>query len=424
MRIPRSLFGRALALQGATLLLVAITLPLLLTLVLHRTADELVAASLRREATELTQQFTRTGIHPHMSQPHGRGYALFDTATGATIVAGGLAVHRAFVLRPPSQGIFTHSGSYDIFARHLVLHGRPTDLFVEQDKHDPAVIVDDVVRSVSWRFAALVGLIMLASLGASRLVLGRMLDSTRRVAQQASAIGPAEIGMRIDPNGLPSELQSLVDRVNDAFDRLAHALAAQRDFARHVAHELKTPLAILSVRARQVADPDLRGSLSDMIARADRVVEQLAELARLDCTLPDFHEVDLAEVVRTVMEQRAILAIEAGQSIAFDVRSDALMNGHAGLLATVAENLIGNAIHHNPPGTRICVTVGPGPRLEVTDDGNGPGTAVGDRFAQRSDGGGLGLVIVQRICTLHGGKVSVTAMSPYGTRALACFAAS
>src|SRR3546814_19183704 len=87
--------------------------------------------------------------------------------------------------------------------------------------------------------------------------------------------------MRLTADGLPGEIRPLVDAVNGALDRLAEAYDAERRLTADAAHELRTPIAVLSLRLQ-------RARLDDAIdwteregemARRERLVGKLMELA-------------------------------------------------------------------------------------------------------------------------------------------------
>src|SRR3546814_18082385 len=88
--------------------------------------------------------------------------------------------------------------------------------------------------------------------------------------------------MRLTADGLPGEIRPLVDAVNGALDRLADAYAAERRLTADAAHELRTPLAVLSLRLQRAR---LDGAIDwpaieREMARMGRLVGQTLALAR------------------------------------------------------------------------------------------------------------------------------------------------
>src|SRR3546814_12098573 len=87
--------------------------------------------------------------------------------------------------------------------------------------------------------------------------------------------------MRLTADGLPGEIRPLVDAVNGALDRLAEAYAAERRLTADAAHELRTPLAVLSLRLQRARLDDAIDwpAIEREMARMERLVGQLLELA-------------------------------------------------------------------------------------------------------------------------------------------------
>jgi two-component system sensor histidine kinase TctE len=97
------------------------------------------------------------------------------------------------------------------------------------------------------------------------------------------------------------------------------------------------------------------------------------------------------------------------------------VNGSSALLHEALGNLLDNALHHAPPGTRVTVRVGPG-WVEVEDGGPGIAAAhqahVFERFYRAAPaelrGSGLGLAIAREIAKQHGAQLSLLSPLPTG----------
>ena len=154
--------------------------------------------------------------------------------------------------------------------------------------------------------------------------------------------------------------------------------------------------------------------------RATRVVEQLLSLAREDHAPPDapHARVDLAALARDVVAAHAGIAAAKDVDLGAE-RLDALaVDGDAGALATLAANLVDNALRYTPPGGHVDVIVEPrdgAPSLVVRDDGPGippsERAQAFERFARGAHadapGSGLGLAIVKRIAERHAATVTL-----------------
>ena len=245
----------------------------------------------------------------------------------------------------------------------------------------------------------------------------------------AAAVGertPGEL-RPLATDDLPREVVPLVEALNGLLGRLDVALDAQKAFVADAAHELRTPLAAVHLQAQlaeRARDEPQRaaalGALRGGLVRATRVVEQLLSLARED------HAAAAAPVKRVRLDEiaRDAVAAQAGIAAAKDVDlgAEALepleVEGDANALATLAANLVDNAVRYTPANGHVDVAVEPrdgAPALVVRDDG--PGIPAGERAAMferfargaRHDvpGSGLGLAIVKRIAERHGATVAL-----------------
>ncbi|MCU6452457.1 hypothetical protein LPN01_00010 [Sphingomonas sp. A2-49] len=289
-------------------------------------------------------------------------------------------------------------------------------IVVAQDDAAPEVVTDDIVRAFLKRFALLLlPVAMLAPLAGAWLTR-RLTRRMSRASGIAAAIGPDTLDRRLPRGTLPMEVEPLAVATNAALDRLEQAFARQAAFAADVAHELRTPLAVIRVRADTVGDAALRDTLVAQVDRAARVIGQLMELAGLERPFADAGEaVDLSALARGVVAQRAPAILEGGRTIMLDDRHPHSIAAHPGALLLALDNLVDNAMRHTPPGTTIVVTAGPGPRIAVCDDGPVVPAAqfehMATRFWRRPDtiveGSGLGLSIVTRVVEAHHGRLDV-----------------
>jgi len=227
--------------------------------------------------------------------------------------------------------------------------------------------------------------------------------------------------------GWPREVTPLVGALNGLLAQLDSALDAQKAFVADAAHELRTPLAAVHLQAelaeRARGDPERADALASLrggLKRATRVVEQLLSLAREDHAAAGAPRarVDLAALARDVVAAHAGIAAARDLDLGAEHLEALAVDGDAGALATLAANLVDNAMRYTPAGGHVDVAVerrGGAPALVVRDDGPGiPASEraqVFERFARGSHadapGSGLGLAIVRRIADRHGATVTL-----------------
>jgi two-component system sensor histidine kinase BaeS len=207
-----------------------------------------------------------------------------------------------------------------------------------------------------------------------------------------------------------------------------------------VAHELRTPLAILQATTEAMADGITEptavtlSSLHDETLRLGRIVADLEVLASAEAaglTLA-LKPVDLAIVADEAAEALKPQLETAGLSLTRDLQA-AVVRGDKNRLHQVLTNLLTNAIKFTPSGGSVKLSVGSQGRLVtmvVEDTGRGipPDDIVHvfDRFwrgtaVQQTEGSGVGLAVVLELVRAHSGHVNVESVEGQGARFVVTF---
>ena len=230
---------------------------------------------------------------------------------------------------------------------------------------------------------------------------------------------------------MAASLNRLLQQVNQLVDR-------EKRFIADAAHELRTPLAVLRIHAQNAqqagSEADRDEALRQLLAGVDRttrVVTQLLTLARLEPSAQQLRlaPLDMRRLTRDTLAELTPLAIARDQELTLEIdeHGDYSLTGDAASLATLLQNLVGNALTYTPSGGRIEVQLRSTPDkliIEVAD--SGPGIApelreqLFERFVRLGDGqgAGLGLSIVARIAELHGATVELLDSALGGLRAI------
>ena len=288
------------------------------------------------------------------------------------------------------------------------------------------------------------GAVLLALLGiGGRWLISRGLAPLDRMASTADLItSRGDLTARMPDPGDHAEAGRLAGAINTMLDRIQQAFRARyeseqkvRRFAADASHELRTPLTTIRGYAelyRQGAlGPDrLPNAMRRIEQEADRMsslVAELLELARLDRNSSlDLTETDLSALVLDAVADAQ--AVEPGRPVSARTPESLVVVADEPRIRQVLANLLGNVREHTGPDTRVTVRlarVGQGALLEVTDSGQGMDEEAAarafDRFyrgghnGNNGHGSGLGLSIVQAIATAHGGHAMLKSAEGIGT---------
>ena len=289
-----------------------------------------------------------------------------------------------------------------------------------------------LLLSIPLQTALILGILSLVWLGVTRGL--RILEPlTRRLAAREHELGP------ISGADVPVEILPLTQTIDVLFARLRAVLESQKRFIADAAHQLRTPLAGLSLHTeRALSDPTpdaLRDALEHihkLTQRTTRTATQLLALTRINNPgrdARDYTRVDLARVVPEVVSARVQEALRADIDLGYHgPHGNAWIFGDADSLQELLENLIDNALHYAGQGALVTVSVrrlaDDGVVLQIEDDGPGVPPELWSRLGERffrapgaSEGGtGLGLAIVQQIASQHHAQIVYSSATDGGLR--------
>jgi two-component system sensor histidine kinase TctE len=281
---------------------------------------------------------------------------------------------------------------------------------------------DILVAMVAPQFALAAIASLLSWLGVSR-GLKPLTDLARQIeSRDQNNLSP------VPQTGLPREARVLASRINELLARLGSAIRAQKRFVTDAAHQLRTPLAAVTLQVeRAERAPDVATqrealqALHRSVERAGRMAQQLLSLARTDpeaIHTVELKPLDLVGLARRVGEEWIPQALR--RDIDFGLIAPPVpvtITGDERLLGELLSNLIDNALRYSGAGGRVSVVVEaqPQPTLSVQDDGPGipedERVKIFERFyrveGSTGDGCGLGLAIVEEIARLHSSTVEV-----------------
>lgn len=240
--------------------------------------------------------------------------------------------------------------------------------------------------------------------------------SERIAARSSDDLSP----LGVDPRY--AELKPLAGALDSLLLQLRGKIGREQAFVQDAAHELRTPLAVISAQAH-VLDSAAGGperqeasqQMAQAIARSAHLIAQLLDLARLDSTPPrQTQRLDVAQLVRNDLAQRVNGAMVRGIDLSLDAPDVLAADLEPQVFRSVFHNLVDNALRYVPEGGSVVVALAAsesGLTFSVAD--NGPGippdqqTLVFERFYRggQSDarGAGLGLAIARQAAgRMHG----------------------
>jgi len=268
------------------------------------------------------------------------------------------------------------------------------------------------------------------------IALGRAIRRTARpigeVMDAAEKITDGDLSARAPVYG-PSDVRNLAGAFNRMAERLETNERQRRDLLADVAHELRTPLAVIRGRVEGMRDGlyEADGEHLELIERETdvmaRLLEDLQLLSNAEAGALRLHRERLEprELVETAADVFATPAGEGGLELTTEVGTGLpSLDVDRVRIGEVLANLLANAVRHTPSGGTVTLEASMNPQgvaFAVTDTGEGiPADELAhvfDRFAKspESRGAGLGLAIAKSLVQAHGGTISARSEPGRGT---------
>jgi two-component system sensor histidine kinase CpxA len=273
----------------------------------------------------------------------------------------------------------------------------------------------------------ILGVLALLSYGFAR----HLTNPVRRLQSVVEQFGRGNFSVRARSNR-GDEIGSLARSFDQMADRIGVLLQAERRLLQDISHELRSPLARLSLAVELARSDDDPSRHLDRIEReAERLnalVGELLQVTRVegDTSRMRHEELDLGSLVSEMAEDARLEAEERGARIEPEIEGPVTINGDRELVRRAVENVMRNAVRYAPAGTAVTVRVrraDDGAVIEIRDCGPGvpedqlsrifePFYRVDTDRDRASGGVGLGLAIAKRAVEAHGGSVTARNAGP------------
>ncbi|MCP4120022.1 MAG: HAMP domain-containing histidine kinase [Desulfobacteraceae bacterium] len=298
---------------------------------------------------------------------------------------------------------------------YMVFHGRQ---FMEEN--DP--IRPRQMLMISLAVLLIPGLLL--GLFTSRAILKPMV----RLMEKIRALNPEDLPSNLSDKTYANEIGVLTTTLEQTMARIRQFIDREKEFTRNASHELRTPLTIVkgAVEIMQAQpEAETNGLIKRPLARIKRSVFQMENtietflwLAREDVD-PTGH-CRVGEVVNRAVEGNRHILQGKPVEIELLVDNAVTLGVKEEILYIVVSNLIKNAFSYTRKG-KVTIIVDPG-FLEVSDTGTGIDDGRIETVTkahvkgEESSGFGLGLNIVERLCTRFGWKIDIASPPGQGTR--------
>lgn len=336
----------------------------------------------------------------------------------------------------------------------IPLLGSPNDLAAAQPPGRPVLLGVLVIGTSRRELLDLIRFIRNTGLvvGASGILLAlviagwataRVTRPVKELARGAREVASGNWEARVDIHST-DEIGALADAFNQMTRQLmeqrerliqTERVAAWRELARRLAHELKNPLFPLQItienmqRARRLDaaqfDEVFRESTTTLLAELANlktIIGRFSDFAKMP--RPELQSVDLNELVREVLRlfDAQLQAIPVSSEVTLDDRLRSV-NADPEQLKRALQNLILNALDAMPEGGELSVLTeqrGSSARITISDTGKGLTSEECERlftpyYTTKQHGTGLGLAIVQSVVSDHGGTISLESGPERGT---------
>ncbi|MFC5740402.1 sensor histidine kinase [Dyella tabacisoli] len=254
------------------------------------------------------------------------------------------------------------------------------------------------------------------------------------LGELAERVLEGEQTLVIAGSGRGDEFDRLAARLNHMLERMRVLMEGMRQVSNDIAHDLRTPLTHIRQRLeanleKNASEAVLRESIEQTLVDMDGLLATFRALLRIASVESrqrhgGFEEFDLSATFDSIVETYLPVAEDRGQQLEACIQPGQRLRGDRALLTQMLANLIENALHHTPPGSRIDLALQATPHAltaRISDTGPGIPADARERVLRRfvrldssrsTPGCGLGLALVAAVANLHGIRLKLDDARP------------
>ena len=320
--------------------------------------------------------------------------------------------------RPLKDGIHELHGMEDgkPFAYKLAVRRTPTHaFFLAYDLTQTLQGQDQQNRLLFGTVIVFTALALVLGWWSASRVMAPVSDLAQRLRRSGTNSNPDALA----PHFPDDEVGELAKALDDYAERLTTVVQRDREFNADVSHELRTPLAVIRGAVELLlSKPDLDERTRTRLQRVQRSEQQCTDLISALLLLSRNEravgQCDVARVAQQLLDSHRAQLGGKPIELRLEGQPGLVLDAPESALAVALGNLIGNAVKYTQSGD-VVVRVR-ADAVDVIDSGPGLSAEDAAKLFQRgyrgthaghSQGGGIGLSIVRRLCALYGWDVQV-----------------
>lgn len=334
-----------------------------------------------------------------------------------------------------TQDIFSYNGT-KMRVLQMMMFARDKPHYLIQIA-TPMTSVNQLLQDRLWGIALSIPVVMILFSLIGFMFANQILRPVRKITETAERLTHEDLSQRVEVTSVDSEMLFLVNAFNKMIERLETSFKHMARITAHIAHELKTPLAIIRgegqtvLRKRDNPPQKYREVVQSNMAETERMLRVIDDLLIItnisyDKEIFNFEPVKLMEFLEDIHEKSQILAEPKNIRINFQrPEREVVINADPIHLRRLFFNIMDNAVKYSAPGTAVKLfTEFKNAHVIISIQDQGQGISPDDLpyifeyiFQKKlskngknneSGGAGIGLHLCRAIAEAHHGKVVVS----------------